>query len=257
MNKKRLSKMRLNGFIVAFVFSWGVGCGYSEARESWYVVDNYVGTIGKYPVHLSIQSYDFGSDVNIEGSYYYDHHNSPIVLFGKEEAGDIVLCEIVSEDDFERYIVSGDKYDATKCPFRITRHGQVLKGEWKNKNINLDVALSKVASMNKYNIESESGELDIPFWGDTEKHGFIGVYKQDKHRVTINKIKVLNKDNGRVIQIINPQDKKCDFGFYMTPIYQNVERLSSSSISLNCYSTKSDVSVEYGFKQSKYLKMTD
>jgi len=72
--------------------------------------------------------------------------------------------------------------------------------------------------------------------------------------VTINEIKVLSKDDGQVIQVINPQDNKCDFGFYMTPIYQNVERFSSSSISLNCYSTNQDILVEYKFKRNKYLK---
>lgn len=254
MSEERLSKVRLKIFIMSSIIFLGVGCGYSEASESWYVVDNYTGTIGKYPVHLSIQSYDFGSDVNVEGSYYYDYHNSPIVLFGKEKAGDIVLCEISGKENFERYIVSGDKYDATTCPFRITKYGQTLKGEWKNKNINLDVTLSKVASMDKYNITSKNGELDVPFWGDTDKHSFIGIYKQGDDGVTINEIKVLSKDDGQVIQVINPQDNKCDFGFYMTPIYQNVERFSSSSISLNCYSTNSDVSVEYRLKGNEYLK---
>ncbi|MGO2441565.1 MAG: hypothetical protein ACTH8B_17000 [Serratia proteamaculans] len=254
MSEKRLNRVRLNNFIMSSIILWGVGCGYSEASESWYVVDNYTGTIGKYPVHLSIQSYDFGSDVNVEGSYYYDHHNSPIVLFGKESAGDIVLCEISSKEDFERYIVSGDKYDATKCPFRITKHDQTLKGEWKNKNINLDIILSKVASMDKSNITSKNGELDVPFWGSTDKHSFVGVYKQGNDGVTINEIKVLSKNDSQVIQVINPQSKKCDFGFYMTPIYQNVERFSSSSISLNCYSTNSDFSVEYRLKGNEYLK---
>ncbi|CCP05897.1 hypothetical protein [Erwinia amylovora] len=254
MNKQRLSKVRLRKFKVAFIFLGGFLCGYSEASESWYVVDNYTGTIGKYSVHLSIQSYDFGGDVNVEGSYYYDRHNSPIVLFGKEKAGDIILCEISSKADFERYIVSGDNYDSTKCPFRITKHDQILKGEWGNKNIKLDVVLSKVASMNTTNIKSENGELDVPFWGQTDKHSFIGIYKQGKDRVIINEIKVLNKNNSQVVQVINPQDKNCDFGFHMTPIYQNVEQFSSSSISLNCYSTNSDVSVEYGLKGNKFLK---
>ncbi|CAI1009241.1 Uncharacterised protein [Serratia rubidaea] len=254
MKKQRISKMSLSDLMVLFIFSWGVGCGYSEARESWYVVDNYTGTIGKYPVHLSIQSYAFGSDVNIEGSYYYDHHNSPIVLFGKEKDGDIVLCEIFSKEDFEKYIVSGDKYNATECPFRITKHGQVLKGEWKNKNVKLDIVLSKFSSMNESNITSKNGELDVPFWGQTDKHSFIGVYEKDKDGVVINKIKVISKENGHVVQIINIQDKRCDFGFHMTPIYQNMEKFSNSSILLNCNSTNSEIEIEYVFVNGKYVK---
>lgn len=254
MNKKCLSKLRLNKFEIIFIFCGFSLCGYSEASESWYVVDNYTGTIGKHPVHLSIQLYNFGNDVNIEGGYYYDRHNSPIVLFGKEKAGDIILCEISGKTDFEKYIVSGDKYDPATCHFRITKHDKVLKGEWRNNNVKLDVSLSKVASMNKNNITSESGEVDVPFWGQTDKHSFIGTYKQSKDGVTINEIKVLNKDDNQAVQVINPQGKNCDFGFYMTSIYQNVENFSNSSISLNCYSTNSDISVEYGLKGNKYLK---
>lgn len=246
--------IRMNNLIVASIFFCGGLCGYTEASESWYVVDNYAGTIGKYSVHLSIQSYNFGSDVNIEGSYYYDSHNSPIALFGKENEGNIVLCEISSKADFEKYIVSGSKYDATKCPFKMIKYDRALKGEWKNKSISLDIALSKVSSMDKSNIISKNGELDIPFWGQTKKHSFIGVYKQGKDGVTINKIKVLSKDDGHIFQVINPQDKLCDFGFYLTPIYQNVEMFNDTSISLNCYSTNSDVTIEYGFINGKYVK---
>ncbi|MFI8418643.1 hypothetical protein ACQKDS_19755 [Serratia sp. NPDC078593] len=257
MNKKGFNKCMLSNLKVIFIFFGSFFCGNSEASESWYVVDNYIGTIGKHPVHLSIQSYDFGGGVNIEGSYYYDRYNSPIVLFGKESVGNITLCEISSKKEFERYIVSGDKYDSTKCPFRIIKRNQILKGVWKNNNVKLDVVLSKVSSMNKSNVKSESGELDIPFWGDTEKHYFIGVYKQSGNKVIINKVKVINKNDGQVIQIINPQDEDCDFGFYMTPVYQNIERLSRSSILLNCYSKDSSISVEYEFKGYEYLKISE
>lgn len=257
MNRKGLRKIRWRNFKVGLIFFWSFFCSFSEASEGWYVVENYTGKIGGYPVHLSIQSYDFGGDINVEGSYYYDRYNSPIVLFGKEKAGDIILCEIFSKADFERYIVSGDMYDPTTCPFRITKHEQTLKGEWKNNNTKLDVALFKVASMDKNNITSENGELDVPFWGQTDKHSFIGIYKKNKDGIIINKIKVLDKNDGHVVQVINPQDELCDFGFYMTPIYQNVERFSGSSISLNCYSTNSDVTVEYGLNKSEYIKQNN
>lgn len=245
----------MNKFLMLLIAFCFFCTSYSEASENWYVVNNYAGTIGKYPVHLSIQPYNFSDEVNVEGSYYYDHYNSPIVLFGIEKEGNIILCEASEKNDFEKYILQGDEYEIERCPFRMKIQGRNITGEWNNKNVKMDVSLSRVASLNKNIITSKNGEIDVPFWGDTKNHIFIGVYKQDKDRVAINKVKVISKDNGQVVQVINPQDKNCDFGFYMTSIYQNLERFDDSSISLNCYRTKSDFSIEYRLKGNSYIKV--
>ena len=252
-----LYRKGLSNFKFGLLFCGLIFYGYGEASESWYVVNNYTGTIGKYPIHLSIQSYDFGSDINIEGSYYYDHHNSPIALYGKETSGEIELCEISNKTDFKKYIITGDKYDPLQCPFKITKNGQTLKGKWEGNSIKLDVMLSKVASMNKTEIISKNGVLEVPFWGQTDKHIFIGIYEKYENEIVIHKINVVDKKSGHVIQTITPQDNQCDFGFYMTPIYQNMEQFSDSSISLNCYSTNADVTVEYEFENNKYVKVNN
>lgn len=249
-------RIKTNKFVVLFfVFCfWFFFCSCSYAVSSWYVVNNYTGVIGKYPVHLSIQSYDFGKDVNIEGSYYYDHHRSPIALYGKEVSGMIELCEVSNKKDFEKYIVLGDKFDLSQCPLKITKHGQNLNGEWHNSKRKLDVSLKHVSSMFPRNIVSESSTVEIPFWGQTDKHSFIGVYEKEGTDIVINKIKVFDKKSGNVIQIITPQKQECQFGFYMTSIYQNVEEFDSNSIFLNCYSTRANVTVGYKFDKNRYIK---
>ncbi|TPN60374.1 hypothetical protein FJ981_02250 [Mesorhizobium sp. B1-1-4] len=54
-----------------------------KAVAGWYHVENYEGSIGPDPVHLSLQTYDsFGSGITVEGSYFYDAGQSPIALYG-------------------------------------------------------------------------------------------------------------------------------------------------------------------------------
>ncbi|WP_336215310.1 hypothetical protein [Enterobacter sp. P82] len=243
-------------FFSLFVFGM-VFCNNSDASSNWYVVKNYIGTIGKYPVHLSIQSYDFGKEVSIEGSYYYDRHRAPIALYGKDVSGVIELCEATTKENFEKYIASGDKFDLSKCPLKVIKNGQELNGEWHDGKNKLEVSLRNVSSMDKTSIVSENGIVEIPFWGQTDKHSFIGIYEKDGADISIAKIKVLDKTNGNVIQVITPQKQECEFGFYMTPIYQNVEGFNNNSIYLNCYSTRADVIVNYKFDDNKYVEQKE
>lgn len=243
-----MMKIKACAFLVVAFLS-----NYSFANSSWYMVNNYEGKIGAYSVHLSLQSYDFGDNVNVEGSYYYDKHRSPIVLYGKETKDRIELCEVNDKKTFDEYIMSGQHYDATKCPFQVSKTGNNITGVWQNDKVKLDVTLSKTSELDKSNISG--GKIEIPFWGQTENHSFIGVYESGTDGIVINKVKVINKKDGGVLQVINPQLNNCDFGFYMTPIYQNIEVLNKSTMSLNCYSTNSDITVEYGLKNGKYLQI--
>ncbi len=59
---------------------------------------------------------------------------------------------------------------------------------------------------------------------------------------------MVNKSTGKEDQILDPQQHQCEFGFYMTAIYQNIEPLDQGKgITLNCYSQKADVVVDYRF----------
>lgn len=216
----------------------------TQAAYIPYVVNNYEGYIGKYPVHLSLQYYDFGKNVNIEGSYYYNSHRSPIPLYGVNEPNIIVLCEAISNENFDRYIVQGEKFEVSKCPFKLTRNSTGLLGEWRNEQSTLKVDLKETVGLSNGVLNGTAKKIDIPFWGQTKQHSFIGVYEASTDGIVINKVNVLDKKNGELTQVINPQLNGCEFGLYMTSIFQNIEK-DGSQIRLNCYSTRSDVSVNY------------
>ena len=56
------------GFIAA-VFCLLMQSG--NAVAGWYQVENYEGSVGPNPVHLSLQRYaSFGSGITVEGSYF-------------------------------------------------------------------------------------------------------------------------------------------------------------------------------------------
>jgi hypothetical protein len=232
-------------------------CFSCSASNSWYVVNNYEGIIGKYPVHLSIQSYDFGEGIKTEGSYYYDKYNAPIALYGIETSATMSLCEVANGKEFDKYIVNGAKYVSENCSFKLSKSNSNLQGIWNKNGAELNVSLKLVSSMDNTSISgSDDGTIDIPFWGQTGTHSFIGVYGSGENGLFINKIKVINKKNGALVQIIAPQKHGCEFGFYMTSIFQNIDSGSDKSqITLNCYSTGSDFSVMYEFdkKQQQYL----
>ncbi len=226
-------------------------CSIANADQSWYVINNYEGTIGNNPVHISIQNYDFGRGTNIEGSYYYDKYRSPIPLYGKKSSSSIELCEINNDKEYNDLIVEGKSYNPSICPFKLTDKGDVLYGVWQGKKKSLDVKLNRTISLNKYFLsESPTNLIEIPFWGQTNTHSFIGVYEKTENGVSINKVKVINKQSGAIIQVIDPQLHACNFGFYMTPIYQNIEKESDQSeVRLNCYSTSTDTSVIYRYNK--------
>ncbi|ERM10788.1 hypothetical protein L584_10635 [Pantoea agglomerans Tx10] len=248
-----MTKIKVSFCFFALFLSASIQAAYMP-----YVVKNYEGYIGEYPVHLSLQFYDFGKKVNVEGSYYYDNHRSPIPLYGVNESGSIVLCEAVSDESFEKYIVQGGGGEVSKCPFNLTRKSTGFLGEWHNERSALKVDLKETVEVSDGVINGSAKTLDIPFWGQTKQHGFIGVYEASTDGIVINKVNVIDKQSGKLIQVINPQMNDCEFGSYMTSIFQNIES-DGSQIRLNCYSTGPDVSVNYKFntQTSRYDVVTE
>ena len=226
-------------------------CQLVFASNSWYVVNNYTGTVGKYPVHVSLQTYTFGPHVDVKGSYYYDKHRAPIVLYGRETATGLTLCETTRQADFEKYLSVGEAYDLDACPFRLTNSDEGLTGVWQNNKARLPVSLSSTDVMDETQVIASEASIEIPFWGQTAGHSFIGVYENSDNGPVINRINVLDKKLGKVIQTINPQTENCDFGFYMTAIYQNIETDNDATVSFHCYSNKADISEEYTFNKQQ------
>jgi len=131
MAKKRLLTM---GFFICLLtfFTILLLLVAMEANAGWYRVTNYVGQIGPYPVHLSIQTYDwFGGRLNVQGSYYYDKHRSPILIYGKLVGNSASLCEIHSADEFDKILHRGSKagFDTTGCPLRLVFSNDEATGQ--------------------------------------------------------------------------------------------------------------------------------
>jgi hypothetical protein len=106
-----------------------------QAAAGWYQVDNYEGSIGPNPIHLSLQRYDsFGSGITVEGSYFYDTRQSPIAVYGKISGASISLCEIADDKEFDRVLVMGSKMpvDTTGCPFSLDMSESGVTGTWTN-----------------------------------------------------------------------------------------------------------------------------
>jgi hypothetical protein len=228
-----------------------------EANAGWYRVTNYVGQIGPYPVHLSIQTYDFGSGLNVEGSYYYDKHRSPIPIYGKLIGNSASLCEIHSADEVDKILVRGSRsgFDTTGCPLRLVFSNDEATGQWTDHRGSFDVKLKRVGSLD----DTESGRIDgvveIPFWGQTKSYMFIGVYKASGAAgagISINAVRVVNKKTGAIIQDFDPQQHDCTFGFLMTPIYMNIKSVNSGKdekIGLNCGGMRFSTVVYYSLNK--------
>jgi len=209
-NDKEMSLRRFNALFKSKIahFLWLLFLlysGRSMAANSWYLVDNYEGFIGKYAVHLSIQYYDFGEKNKIEGVYYYDKYNSLIALYGRQIANEIILCEASELLDLEKYTMEGERYDLNLCPFRMHKNDANLSGIWKRGDAKLDVKLTYASSIVQNKIVSDKGYVEIPFWGQSKRHAFIGMYEAGDDGVLINKFRVIEKKSGQTIQTLNPQ----------------------------------------------------
>lgn len=202
-----------------------------------YQVENYIGHVGNYPIHMSIQKYAFGSGLTIEGSYYYDKKMIPIPLYGKYNGqNSISLCEIHNETDFQKVIIHGSKlgFETASCPFQLTFTEDYATGKWVSNKNTYDVKLKRTGILSNTKFWSIKGNVEIPFWGQTKNHMFIGVYEN----TGINKVKVINKSTRQTIQEFNPQENDCSFGFFMTSIYMNIENSIPNTVMLNCYSPR-------------------
>ena len=243
-----------NNWVVLFgvLLSWTI-----VAHAGWYVVDSYEGHIGPYPVHLSLQKEDFGSGLNMEGSYYYDSHHAPIPLYGKMVGTTIEVCEVHNASEYEKYLVQGSRHGFATggCAFKLTSGDNILRGTWQDPTHRYDVSLTRTASLDDTaSPGTTKGDVRVPFWGQTSTHSFVGLYQGTADGLAIHRIEVINKKTGKVDQIIDPQLYGCQFGFFTTPIYMNLEsETDASSIRLNCYSKgQYDNTVEYRFDRANH-----
>lgn len=206
-----------------------------SAAAGWYRVDNYEGTVGPDVIHLSLQTYDFGSGITVEGSYFIDGHNSPAVVYGQAADGKIRLCEIADEVEFESKLVQGSAipFDMSDCPIVLDMDANGAVGIWGVGGDGHAVALRKVASLDDTGEGTITGTVAIPFWDHTASHMFSGRYTQTDIGICMEELQVINKQTSQVDQEISfDEDDLCGAGAVMTQIYQNVEIYSDGATEL-------------------------
>lgn len=186
------------------------------------------------------------------GSYYYDKHLSPIPLYGQEDKdGNLSLCEVHNEKEYDAVVMHGFKngFDSSSCPLKFTPTSDGAVGQWSDARHTYAVALQNVGSFDDTKTSEISGTMEIPFWGQTQRHAFIGVYALSKAEDMVDvRVQVIDKKTGAVIQMIDPD---CSFGFYMTPIYMNIERGNSGSegVYFNCAGARDSELLYYSIQQ--------
>ena len=131
-------------------------------------------------------------------------------------------------------------------------------GQWKSESVVYSVELTRT----NYFIDNyiEKRKIEIPFWGHTREHLFLGIYEMVKEEVVINKIDVISKNSGEVIQVINPQLHDCWFGFYETDIYNHVVTEDNTTVELQCNRSEyvgNTRFYQYNKKKGKYVYIND
>ncbi len=197
-----------------------------RAVAGWYHVENFTGTLGPYPIHLSLQFYaSFGDGTDVEGSYFYDNKLIPIALYGTHRKDHLALCEISDPKSFHRIIIVGTTTpaDAKGCTFALDVHDADVTGTWSSAGNSYPVALKRVATLDNTGDDGKiEGRVDIPFWAQTARHVFIGTYVKSDTQVCLAFVTVFDKKSKRPVQKLMFDEKDCTAGLLMTPIYLNL-----------------------------------
>ena len=204
----------------------------SSAQAGWYEIENYAGTIGNLPIHLSLQTFD-DADRNepgqwhVDGSYYYDAHRVPIPLQGKRRPdGTMQLCEATEPDSFSDSptVPAASAARPVPCPIALKIDGHEASGEWRDGKNVLPIVLQEVGSLNDTELGPPrvTGVVEVPMWHHTKKHLLLGVYETSKDcPLSMDRLRLVNIKSGRV-----DRDMKfpCGTGVVATSIFTNVYR---------------------------------
>ncbi|MGJ8659994.1 MAG: hypothetical protein ACSHWV_09070 [Cellulophaga fucicola] len=193
--------------------------GLTKSYAGWYQCYTYEGTIGKYPITLSIQITEgyFGEkdkkEFTINGVYKYDKYNNPIKLIGTLKNNRVKL--------YENY---ADKESAI-LEFEFSE--KFSKGYWtdlKSKKT-LPLNLTYVSKLIDTSEDESFKNVEILQLNSLKDYYFIGIYskEQSTHKAYMSKIKIIKKQDNSVFQVIDFNDLDYSVGNVITVIYQNIE----------------------------------
>lgn len=241
--------MRITTFlaILLSVVSANAGAGTEQ-------VTSYVGNIGKYPIHLSVQKTDAlrTGGLTVVGSYYYDKQMSPIPLYGKfNGAGILELCESHDSDTYQKIFIHGSRspVETKDCQFSLTIDASGAQGRWASNGRSYDVALRLLSASDSAGKVLTKASMEIPYWGQTTNYMFLGDYGGAENPGF--KIRVINKSTKAVTQEIVPDQDECPgAGYFSTMIYMNVERdHDSEQVLLLCYDGRNESFSYYAYNK--------
>ena len=222
------------------------------AAAGWYRVANYQGAVGPNVVQLSLQTYDFGSGITVEGSYFFEGENKPVVVYGQDRDGTIELCEIADDAEFESKLVQGSTtpFDIAGCPIVLEVEDDKITGFWDIGGENHAVILREVGSLDDTDAGEITGTVAIPFWDYTTSHRFSGVYARNSDGfICMERLQVINRTTSQVDQeIVFDDDELCSAGTVMTQIYRNVEtygEAGAETVSVNFSDGRAGYAVDY------------
>lgn len=220
--------MKQKYFLLTVVFFM---LGLTKSHAGWYQCFNYEGTIGKYPITLSIQITEnyFGEkgkkEFNINGVYKYDKYNNPIKLEGTLKDNKIQL--------YESY---NGKVSAT-LEFNFSE--KISNGYWTNLESKKVLPLSLKYSSKLIDTDEEDvfESIDILQLHSLKDYYFIGTYSKDSNetRARMEKLKIVNKKDNSVFQIIDFNDLGYKVGNVITIIYQNIKINNSIKNKINVW----------------------
>lgn len=230
----------------------------ASAHAGWYHITNYTGHIGASAVHLSLQvyvkPYEYSPGFNVNASYYYDQRPTPVPLVGKLNNKQVTLCNVRNAMSLSELNYFGSPTDdsAAGCPIRLTLDMDGAVGSWTIGKHVLHVQLRLVGRLDDSGTGVIDGIVHVPFWGQTAHDMFVGTYQGSGKDMNFSAIRVIDKKTGATVQeFVPPRD--CIFGWFMTPIYMNLQSRKSNKheeIGLNCASPKGGL-VAYYTRDSK------
>ncbi len=196
-------------------------CATTNAYAGWYECYNFEGTIGKFPVTLSMQVRKgyFGKPAkkkfNVIGIYKYNKYNSPIKLEGifDEHNKQVTLYE-----------VTGKNYSAV-LQFGFSE--KQCAGIWQNKaTLNkLPVSLMFVSKLLDLERKQAFSSVDILQAQSLTRFYFIACYDKvnSADKAVLSELKIIQKSNGKIFQVIDLSKIDDAIGNVITVIYDNLE----------------------------------
>ncbi|ADV51273.1 hypothetical protein Celal_4029 [Cellulophaga algicola DSM 14237] len=209
--------------------------GLVKTYAGWYQCYNYKGTVGNYPITLSIQITEgfFGEKDKeifaINGVYKYDHYNNPIQLEG------VLNLKNNKIQLFEKF------NDAQTATLEFNFSENIVTGTWTSlqNQKTLPLNLEYVSKLMDTSDADVFENIEILQLNALKDYYFMGVYSKKEAasvRANMQKLKIMNKHDNSVFQIIDFKDLEYNVGNVITLIYQNIEvnNLSENKITVWC-----------------------